>query len=427
MKSSPNNPTEDSKSLQRFLIGGGTLLVVILTLIGAVMLAMQDMPPDNKTPVAQATTTPPAAVNTPVLLPTLTFTPAPPAVTTTLVAPATVTPVAPLPVEVSPTAAPATFTPAPLPATDTPAAPPAPSNTPVPPAATKAPVTTAGGTCQPPASWIVYPTQLGDTLNSLATRTGVTVFDLQQANCLASYTIQPGQNIYLPMVPPTPTFTPVPQATGTRLPTPTRTATPVSPKIGTALVQTDVSANVVAVFVTGENFRPQEQGFRAELIGPTTVQLQIGGAATSTSFEGRASLDKLALGNYDLVVINPDGRMDTRTQVWPPSDTTPTPTPAPPEITRVSPSSGYRTQDVRLTVQGRNFRPLEAGFRTELQLTDGSFNVDLTIDESVRSATSTSYDVLIPAGTLETGSYDLLVTNPNGQTAIQRFAYEALN
>ena len=106
---------------------------------------------------------------------------------------------------------------------------------------------------------------------------------------------------------------------------------------------------------------------------------------------------------------------------------TPTPTPAPPEITRVSPSSGRISEDVRLTVQGRNFRPLEPGFLVELQSDDGTLTVVLPVDESVRPATSTSFDVIITSGTLTTGTYDLLVTNPDGQTDIERDAYDALN
>jgi hypothetical protein len=158
----------------------------------------------------------------------------------------------------------------------------------------------------------------------------------------------------------------------------------------------------------------------------TRIELQLGDARTSSSFEASAPVSELEMGEYDLVVINPDGLLDIREEVYPPKDTTPTPTPAPPEITRVSPSSGKISEDVRLTVQGRNFRPLEPSFLVEIQSDDGTLTVELPVDESVRPATSTSFDVLILSGSLERGLYDLLVTNPDGQTDIERFAYDAI-
>jgi hypothetical protein len=267
---------------------------------------------------------------------------------------------------------------------------------------------------------------VGDTLNSLAERTNVSVHNLFVANCLQSYTVYPGAVIYLPFTPATPTPTVTAMPTPTLLPTGTRTATPVAPRITDAIVKADVGANQVAVFGYGENFRPFQQGFRAELVGLTTIPLNIQ-SGTSTNFEGRAPLDLLSLGDYSLVVTNPDGRAAIRNNVWPPRDSTATPTPTPPEITRVSPASGQLSRDARLTVQGRNFRPKEPGFRLELQLESGGFNVEFSIDEAIRPATATSFDILIPANSLVLGVYDLLVTNPDGQTDIERFAYDAIN
>ncbi|RME98143.1 MAG: hypothetical protein D6768_18025, partial [Chloroflexi bacterium] len=84
------NGTESSSPLQRLLIGAGTLLVVILTVIGAVLLAMQESPESNPTSVAQAS---PTATGTPIQLPTATFTAQPPAVNTPTLLPPTATPV----------------------------------------------------------------------------------------------------------------------------------------------------------------------------------------------------------------------------------------------------------------------------------------------------------------------------------------------
>lgn len=428
-------PTEngDSSPTQRLLIGIGTLIVVILTLMGAIFLAMQDSPAEPTAgptqPVAQISPSVVVVVtNTPSATPSATPLPVDTA-TATLPPPPTDTPTPLLPPTDTPTLTIVVDTPLapPPPATDTPvAAPPPeePSATPIPPPPTQ-PVGTVAA-CQPPPGWITYQVQVGDTLNMLAARTNTTVNELVQVNCLQSFTIRPGDIIALPFEPPASTATVTPGPTGTRGPTPTRTATPIAPRIGSVTVNVDLPNNLITVFVTGENFRSQEAGFRAELVGFSTIPLQLGQARTSTSFEATAPLDQLGLGEYDLVVINANGRLDVRENVWPTSSSTATPTPAPPIISRVSPSSGQINSQVRLTVQGSNFRPLETGFRVELQLDNGSLNVELFIDETVRPATSTSFDVLVEANTLVSGDYDMLVTNPDGRTDIERLAYRAI-
>ncbi|RME07271.1 MAG: LysM peptidoglycan-binding domain-containing protein [Anaerolineae bacterium] len=74
--------------------------------------------------------------------------------------------------------------------------------------------------CGPPAGWITYIVQAGDTLYRIGLAYGVTVGQLQQANCLGASTyIQAGQTLYVPNVP---TRTPLLTATAT----PTETATP---------------------------------------------------------------------------------------------------------------------------------------------------------------------------------------------------------
>ena len=420
-----SNENEKSSPLQRILIGVGALAVIVLTVVAAVFLTIQDLPEEA---------TPTSAVV--VISPPPTFTPSPTSPPPTLTQPPS-----PIDTAVPPTvptvAEEPTVTDTPTATnTPTPTVTPTPTDTPTPivivitappEPATDVPVV---GPCQPPPSWIAYTVQTGDTLNSLANRTGLSVFDLQQVNCLETFTILPGDIVYLPFDPPTPTPSPTRAPTVTRLPTLTRTATPIAPRILTVVArQTDTE---IVVFVQGENFRSREAGFRAQLVGPTTIELTLGEARTSSSFEAFAPIPGdlpaiLPRGAYDLVVINPNGRLDTERGVFPPGDATPTPTPAPPEITRVSPSSGRISDDVRLTVQGRNFRPLEPGFLVEIRSDDGTLTVALPVDESVRPATSTSFDVIITSGTLTAGTYDLLVTNPNGQTDIERDAYDALN
>lgn len=148
-------------------------------------------------------------------------------------------------------------------------------------------------------------------MNSLAERTGVSVYDLQQVNCLTNLTIQPGQTVYLPFTPPTPTVTPTntpttPTATPTLTGTPT--ATPRAPEIFTA----DPSVDRKTLFVTGRNFRPDEDDFRVELRGTAGVTpLTLGELRSSTSFEARLPpVANLPGGVYDLRVINPDGQFD---------------------------------------------------------------------------------------------------------------------
>lgn len=79
--------------------------------------------------------------------------------------------------------------------------------------------------CGPPSYWIVYSVQYGDTLYSLATRTGTTVYAIMRANCLYNTYIYAGQKLYLPTYPPVPTAT----ATGTAVPTATATITSTPP------------------------------------------------------------------------------------------------------------------------------------------------------------------------------------------------------
>jgi LysM repeat protein len=80
--------------------------------------------------------------------------------------------------------------------------------------------------CTPPAGWVVYTVQPGDTLFRLALNYGMTATDLQNANCLPSADqIQAGQQIYVPEPPPTsiPSATSSPSPTSGVTPSPTHT------------------------------------------------------------------------------------------------------------------------------------------------------------------------------------------------------------
>ena len=92
--------------------------------------------------------------------------------------------------------------------------------------------------CGPPPGWVIYIVKPGDTLYRLSRILGVTVADLQLANCLSNPSaIQAGMPLYVPFLPITPTFTPTRTSTKTSIPpsitpvppSPTFTHTPVPP------------------------------------------------------------------------------------------------------------------------------------------------------------------------------------------------------
>lgn len=108
--------------------------------------------------------------------------------------------------------------------------------------------------CGPPPGWVRYTVQPGNTLFSLSQAFGVSVSQLQRANCMpySQTTINAGQSIWVPNVAtrtptltpvsiifptltwtasplPTPTWTPLPSPTWTPSPSPTPTEPPPTP------------------------------------------------------------------------------------------------------------------------------------------------------------------------------------------------------
>ncbi|RPI35173.1 MAG: LysM peptidoglycan-binding domain-containing protein [Chloroflexota bacterium] len=87
--------------------------------------------------------------------------------------------------------------------------------------------------CGPPPGWIFYTVNPGDTLYRISQMYGITVDQVQFANCLNNNTlIRPGQRLYVPnvpvrtpVVPPTPVPSPTPEPTET--PEPSSTPQPV--------------------------------------------------------------------------------------------------------------------------------------------------------------------------------------------------------
>ena len=180
------------KNARPILWGIIIVLAVIIFVMGAYLLSIVEARIGNKTPLAaSATPTVPAPSSTPVqpsatsLIPTDT--------------------VGEMPSD-----------------TDTPQA----SLTPL---ALSSSTPTAGATatsvpCQHPASWVPYVVQPGDTLYRLSVAYGVTVAQLQRANCMGSSTLlEVGQTLFVPPVSPQPTIVlpPTATSTATTLPLPT--------------------------------------------------------------------------------------------------------------------------------------------------------------------------------------------------------------
>jgi hypothetical protein len=128
-------------------------------------------------------------------------------------------------------------------------------------------------------------------------------------------------------------------------------------------------------------------------------------------------------GTYDLLVVNPNGRSDTRTAVFPPG--TPTATPIPPLITSVFIAGGRvsQPQNIRLTITGTGFRPTETGFEAKLlRSNDTARIVELRVDEGASPA-STRFEALIADFSdpdLQPGTYDVFVRNPDGNADTER-------
>jgi hypothetical protein len=304
----PDDETATATPLQRVLIAGATLIVVALTVVAAILLAVRNPAETTPTPIVTPTL---AAVQ-----PTLTFTPPPPRPTDTS------TP--------SPTSAPATptFTPAPIEeptqtpvpplATDTPLPePPTPTFTPVVVIVTPTPSTDSvpppadtPSACPPPANWAAYTVQSGDTLNTLSGRTGVSVFELQQANCLVNLTLQPGQVVFLPFNPPTST----PRPTGTPVtpsPTPTRTSTPMRPP---EIFSATVSQDKQTITVVGRYFEADDPTFSVAFVGSSLPQDRVI-LAKDLRLKSNTGVvvlvpPDLPAGVYSFYVINPDEQFD---------------------------------------------------------------------------------------------------------------------
>ena len=90
--------------------------------------------------------------------------------------------------------------------------------------------------CGPPSGWVYYIVKKGDTLYSIGRAYGVSVSQLQRANCLgSSTTIRIGQKLYVPnVIPIQPSATPTIYISPS--PQPSRTLTPLPPSATPTLI-----------------------------------------------------------------------------------------------------------------------------------------------------------------------------------------------
>lgn len=335
-----------SSLAERIAIGAATLAVVILTITAAFLLARDEVatpapaptentaetPTEIVVPTQRPTTSSPtdSPPETPTHTPTSTPPPIPtdtPSPTDTPVPPIVETPTPELPLD-TPTATPTIGPP-----TDTPTA------------------TRLPNAChRTPLDWVDYQIQRGDTWDTLSRRIGLSVFDLQLANC-STQTLQPIDIIYLPFKPPTPTPTDIPTSLPTSTPIPTiisasATPTPIAPIIEKVVPHNGPLGQQARLLVFGRNFGSIDNSggnvsdsFRAEFIqiapssGTTPLQIV---RVSSTDFEAIVPAT-LPEGCYHLLVINPANRSTVKEQAYtnnpnqfscdPNATSTPTPTP----------------------------------------------------------------------------------------------------
>ncbi len=194
---------------------------------------------------------------------------------------------------------------------------------------------------------------------------------------------------------PTPTSTPAP-----RLPTPTHTptSTPLPPPTVLSITP-DQGSNSAPVLATiqGANFL----GTPAVTLGSFSVAVD---ATTADTIVGWVPAG-IPPGTYDLTVTNPDGQSDTLPAAY-------TALGPPPSVFSITPNQGVNTDPVPVTIQGSNF------FGTPTAALDG-------VSIAIFTASPDTLTGEVPAG-IPPGTYDLTVTNPDGQSDTLAAAYTVL-
>jgi len=417
-----------SPTTQRIVIGVGTLVVVVLTIVIALIASLSEQ--DS------------ALLNTPTQ--TQTMTRIPPTNTSTL------TPIPPTNTTThTPTTIPSTNTPTPLTdtlstPTNTPMLPPTNTATPIPPD-TPTPLPTSSCS-QTPVNWVMYIVERGDSWDTLSRRVNLSVFELQQANCRTD-TLTPQQTLYLPFIPPTPTptDTPAPTATPTNIPaqppSATTTPTPMVPIIDSVTPHDGPLGETARLFVFGKNLGLLDNnqlidgsGLQVELIqvepSSGSVRLEIV-RASSTDIEAIVPAT-LPEGCYNLLVVNPRNpnsrgvikafAYTNNNEVYPCIENatpTPVPTTAVIKLNNCTPARASINNDVEITCTGQNLRANDTSNFTVI-LRMGNEDVLLQLV----TGTDVSFTARIPAN-ITTGVYDLIVRNSDDQEAVKLNSFTA--
>jgi LysM repeat protein len=125
--------------------------------------------------------------------------------------------------------------------------------------------------CGPPPGWVYYIVQPGDTLYSIGRARGVSVAQLQIANCLSSTLIRVGQKLYVPNVPTSiPSSTPKPSATATLKPSATWTLIP--PSITPIIPPPSNTPSVPSPTVVIPTDTPEATATETETMTPTPTE-----------------------------------------------------------------------------------------------------------------------------------------------------------
>lgn len=183
------------------------------------------------------------------------------------------------------------------------------------------PATATTRPCGAPTGWVQYRVQAGDTLYALSRVLGVSVAQLQQANCLGlSTTIRAGSYLWVPFLPPTrtpaPTAIPATAAPPTQEP-PTRTTIPspsftAIPPTDTAPPPSDTPVTPEATAIPPSEPVPSPDGTAAAPVGTAGAAVSYSGRAEFTPLSTLtlmpASLTRLVLGVPVAFPIGEPGR-----------------------------------------------------------------------------------------------------------------------